>query len=97
VDVAAAGPAERISDHRLAYLDYEGPVSGGRGTVACEDRGEYHALDLSAGRVVVELQGAAVRGRMEMTHVDGDRWRAQFFATAGPDGAAAARGSIAPP
>ena len=27
-------PAEPNADHRLAYLDYEGPVSGGRGRVA---------------------------------------------------------------
>lgn len=26
--------AERTGDHRAAYLDHEGPVSGGRGTVA---------------------------------------------------------------
>ena len=23
-----------LADHRLAYLDYEGPISGGRGSVA---------------------------------------------------------------
>ena len=27
--------AERIADHRPAYLDYEGPVSDGRGSVRC--------------------------------------------------------------
>lgn len=26
-------PAERLPDHRLLYLDYEGPVSGNRGQV----------------------------------------------------------------
>ena len=26
-------PAKRLPDHREAYLDYEGPVSGGRGSV----------------------------------------------------------------
>lgn len=29
----AAFRAERLADHRLIYLDYEGPVSDGRGTV----------------------------------------------------------------
>ena len=37
----AAQPAVRIGDHRSAYLDYEGPVSGGRGAVRREDGGEY--------------------------------------------------------
>jgi hypothetical protein len=31
--------AEPTFDHRLVYLDYEGPISGGRGTVQRWDRG----------------------------------------------------------
>ena len=34
-------PAEALPDHRRAYLDYEGPVSGGRGTVHRWDNGEF--------------------------------------------------------
>jgi hypothetical protein len=34
-------PAEALPDHRRAYLDYEGPVSGGRGTVQRWDAGEF--------------------------------------------------------
>ncbi|MEL6796692.1 MAG: hypothetical protein AAFO89_07690 [Planctomycetota bacterium] len=34
--------AERLTDHRRLYLDYEGPVSGGRG----------HVERLSTGRVI---------------------------------------------
>ncbi|MFO1094461.1 MAG: DNA polymerase ligase N-terminal domain-containing protein [Planctomycetaceae bacterium] len=37
-------PAERLADHRLKYLDYEGPVSGGRGIVARWDYGTYAQL-----------------------------------------------------
>ena len=65
--------------------------------VACEDRGEYDWVEQGDERVVVELLGGTFRGRLEMGRAEGDRWRAQFFATAGPGGAAAARGSIAPP
>jgi hypothetical protein len=36
-----AVPAELSFDHRLAYLDYEGPVSGDRGRVRRWDRGQY--------------------------------------------------------
>ena len=32
-------PCEALADHRLAYLDYEGPISGGRGSVTRWDRG----------------------------------------------------------
>jgi len=33
--------AESLPLHRLMYLDYEGPVSGGRGTVVQWDRGTF--------------------------------------------------------
>ena len=40
-------PAEHLPDHRLMYLDYEGPVSGNRGTVTRVAGGEYlcHGTD----------------------------------------------------
>src|SRR6476619_1195636 len=40
-------PAEPNADHRLLYLDYEGPVSGGRGTVTRWDAGtfEWHSTE----------------------------------------------------
>lgn len=37
VDIAATP----IADHRLLYLDYEGPVAGDRGIVECWDRGPF--------------------------------------------------------
>lgn len=50
--------AERIGDHRLLYLDYEGPVSGGRGQVTRWDCGTYRVLDESAGELTVLLAGS---------------------------------------
>jgi hypothetical protein len=55
--------AEALADHRLAYLDYEGPVSGNRGEVRRFDRGEYALIDETADRVEVELTGTMLRGR----------------------------------
>ena len=59
--VGAVIPAEPNADHRLFYLDYEGPVSDGRGTVtrwatgvfAWAGGGRQHAtLEMASGRVV---------------------------------------------
>ncbi|HEV2971076.1 MAG TPA: DNA polymerase ligase N-terminal domain-containing protein [Pirellulales bacterium] len=36
--------AEQLPDHRLAYLDYEGPISGDRGTVIRWDAGHFELL-----------------------------------------------------
>ena len=42
-------PAEPNADHRLLYLDYEGPVSGGRGTGAAMGRGHLRVARGRAG------------------------------------------------
>jgi hypothetical protein len=55
-------PARALADHRLAYLDWEGPVSGGRGTVSRTDRGTYTARVWTATRVEVELAGGQLVG-----------------------------------
>jgi hypothetical protein len=33
--------AQPLADHRLSYLDYEGPISGGRGSVTRWDAGTF--------------------------------------------------------
>ena len=55
--------AEPLADHRLAYLDYEGPVSGNRGSVRRFDRGEYALIGETAGRLEVKLAGTVLRGK----------------------------------
>ncbi|MBI3866063.1 MAG: hypothetical protein HY290_29650 [Planctomycetia bacterium] len=55
--------AEPLPDHRLAYLDYEGPVTSNRGTVLAVDRGEYSLVAESDDSVVVHLRGAILQGQ----------------------------------
>ncbi len=55
--------AELLPDHRLAYLDYEGPISGDRGAVSQWDRGDYELLAESAEELQFLLNGARTRGR----------------------------------
>ena len=59
-------PARGLPDHRRAYLDYEGDVSGGRGTVRRIDRGSYTPRVWTADRVVVELAGTQLVGTVEL-------------------------------
>ncbi|MGL4552565.1 MAG: DNA polymerase ligase N-terminal domain-containing protein [Gemmataceae bacterium] len=54
---AVPQPAERIADHRQMYLDYDGPVSGGRGEVRRESAGTFEWVEREEGRVVVRLEG----------------------------------------
>lgn len=52
-----AVPAEPNADHRPFYLDYEGPVSGGRGTVRRWDAGAFEWIGDGPDGVEVELYG----------------------------------------
>jgi hypothetical protein len=64
-------------DHRLAYLDYEGPLSGGRGSVARVDGGEYELIAASETAVELQVWGDLVRGvvRLRREPDEAQSWR----------------------
>src|SRR4051812_23758919 len=66
--------ATALGDHRRAYLDYEGPVSGKRGTVTRWDQGDYEIESSDEGSLIVRFRGAKVAGRARLRQEDGDRW-----------------------
>jgi hypothetical protein len=81
----APGSAERIAaralpEHRLAYLDYEGPVSGGRGTVTRWDEGTYEIERQEEGLLVAVVSGKRLSGRitLEKTGEDPQQWQFRF-------------------
>jgi hypothetical protein len=59
--------AEPLADHRLAYLEYEGPISGNRGHVTQWDRGECSIEESTPGRFVIAAFGRKLIGRIEVT------------------------------
>ena len=59
--------ADELPRHRLDYLDYEGPVSGGRGIVSRFDRGTFEVVEDSPDRFCADLNGELLRGRLELT------------------------------
>ena len=65
-----------LADHRLAYLDYEGPLSGGRGTVARWDCGTFSIEHQNDAEWVVHLAGKQVSGQaiLRRSPDDGNRW-----------------------
>jgi DNA polymerase Ligase (LigD) len=68
-------PATTIGDHRRFYLDYEGPVSGGRGCVSRWDAGDYEDAVIEVDRVQVRLQGQRLRGAAVLERTSRDEWR----------------------
>ncbi len=67
--------AEQLPDHRLAYLDYEGPVSGDRGTVERWDAGTYEIVESIADCLVVRLTGRRLVGLAALECVNGTTWK----------------------
>lgn len=57
-------------DHRLLYLDHEGPVEGGRGSVTRWDSGTYEG-DLGPDGWGVSLIGRRLRGGAILSRVEG--------------------------
>src|SRR5690606_5904566 len=54
--------AEPIADHRLHYLQYEGPVGEGRGHVTAWDRGQFSWVAEEKNRLEVSLAGDRLCG-----------------------------------
>lgn len=70
-------PAKRIGDHRKLYLDYEGPLSGGRGEVSRVESGtveftesddEYFQFQLRGSRLVGDFQLVFLRNELVLAH-----------------------------
>lgn len=64
-------PAEPNFDHRFVYLDYEGPLSGGRGSVARWDAGDFAWHADHADGLEVQLRGGRLEGRATIRRAGG--------------------------
>jgi DNA polymerase Ligase (LigD) len=67
--------AVELPDHRLHYLDYEGPVSGDRGSVRRFDGGEVVWIVVEPDRCEVRLFGGEFRGVFVLTRRNGEDWQ----------------------
>jgi hypothetical protein len=55
---------EALPDHRLAYLDYEGPISAGRGAVTRWDRGQYVTERRTETQWIANVVGEKISGTL---------------------------------
>jgi DNA polymerase Ligase (LigD) len=61
-------------DHRLLYLDYEGPISGNRGTVTRFDSGSFEWIVNEKNRIVISLSGETLTGVANLINNNGEDW-----------------------
>lgn len=75
--------AEALPDHRSSYLDYEGPISGNRGTVTRWDAGKFQWERNTPREIVVRLDGRVLTGRLTLARTDetSPSWTALFQPT----------------
>lgn len=77
--------AEAIGDHRLMYLDYEGPVSRERGRVIRWDYGQAEWLVDSETSVRLRLSGSRLVGELTLDReASQPQWSARFFPAVQP-------------
>ncbi|MEM9186332.1 MAG: hypothetical protein AAGB00_07550 [Planctomycetota bacterium] len=79
----AAVAAERLPDHRLRYLDYEGGISGGRGRVERVAAGTFEGDptlgDPTLGDPVTIEAAGDLAGAWRLEHRAGATWRLEAW------------------
>ncbi len=70
--------ARQSFDHRLFYLEYEGPISGGRGRVSRWDGGNFSWQVEEPDRLAVHLEGQRLQGRAVLERVAVEEWSLVF-------------------
>ncbi len=71
---------EALGDHRIDYLDYEGPVAGDRGSVKRWDGGTYDIEHEDAVRLAIRVAGQRLQGIISLARIDAEaqRWTLAF-------------------
>lgn len=75
--------AELLNDHRQEFLDFEGEITGGRGTVKRWDEGEYQTKQESANSMAFTMNGSMLKGELKLRRDEGNssRWQMHFEPT----------------
>jgi hypothetical protein len=59
-------PARRLPDHRRVYLEYEGPISGGRGEVRRVAQGNASVREWTEAQVELDVRGDQLEGILSL-------------------------------
>ena len=67
--------AEKIFDHPLRFLTYEGRVQQGTGRVHVVERGTYRTVESQDDRLVLDLSGTILKGPYTLARTGQTEWR----------------------
>jgi hypothetical protein len=79
-ELGAEMTCEALPDHRIEYLDYEGPVSGNRGAVTRWDQGTYTPDRHTDTEWTLRLAGEKIAARASLLRSETApcRWQVSF-------------------
>ncbi len=66
--------AKQIANHRKAYLDYEGPISRGRGKVQRIEQGWCKIIEAKPTHWLLNLEGNQLNGQYELVRLNDAGW-----------------------
>lgn len=74
-----AATAEKIFDHPIRFLTYQGPVNNGKGNVKIADSGTYRRTDSSDSSIKLKLEGKILTGFFLLTHIKENLWQFEML------------------
>jgi len=79
-DEAPTIPAQALPDHRLAYLEYEGPISNNRGSVTRWDHGSYQLRRHDRDETAAVVAGKKLIGEVTLRRSaeNSDAWEFSY-------------------
>jgi len=67
-------PAEKIADHPLRFLSYEGPVQNNTGSVKIADRGNFTLSEQTESGISFEVTGQILKGKFQLQFQQNNLW-----------------------
>jgi hypothetical protein len=67
-------PAEKIADHPLRFLSYEGPVQNNTGSVKIIDKGHLLCLDVHENKCYFTCHGNIISGTYLLHRQEQNKW-----------------------
>jgi hypothetical protein len=71
--------AEKIHDHRLEYLEYEGPISNDRGVVKRMDRGKHEIIAETESFMIIQLLEGKYQGQINFDRMGAETLLGTFL------------------
>lgn len=67
--------AEKIFDHPIKFLSYQGPVNKGTGNVTTADKGTYKIISQTPKKLQIKIKARIINGTYTLAKVINNTWQ----------------------